>query len=93
MEDLFNSDGKYLGKELYSKLIEKEKQIVTTFGDYIMSIERRINNNLKVGDNFFENDSVSSYVTNIHVRPTEIMIGKLYAKELGLLPGDNISDI
>ena len=47
-------------------VFEKEKQIVTTFGDYIMSIERRINNNLKVGDvYFYTNTKINgeSYIT------------------------------
>ena len=47
-------------------VFEKEKQIVTTFGDYIMNIERKINNNLKVGDvYFYTNTKINgeSYIT------------------------------
>lgn len=32
-------------------------------------------------------------IENVIVKPAQIIMGKLYAKELGLLPGDSVSDI
>jgi hypothetical protein len=89
ISNLENIDEDILDVELTLKLLNKAKEYIENNFTVIRNSQKTFFNNLKLEDSFFD----LGIVKNIHVRPTEIMIGRMYAKELGLLPSDNVSDI
>ena len=81
-----------------ASLIEDAKNIIAKTSEesnqktVVRNMQKAFFNRLKINDSWNINGKEYS-VLDITVRPTEIMIGRLYSKQLGLLPGDNLSDI
>lgn len=57
--------------------------------DYLRNQQKQWLNTAHEGGSFFH----YGVIEEMKMRHAEIMLGKIYAKELGLLPGDNVSDV
>lgn len=57
--------------------------------NYIRNKQKSFLNEINAGGSFFGFGEIKSIKTHA----AEIMLGKIYAKELGLLPGDQLSDV
>ena len=78
LDEAYQFEFEYIGHKDISQVI-----------NYVRNQQKQWLNTTSEGKAFFH----FGIIEDVKTQSTEIMIGKLYAKELGLLPGDNLSDI